>query len=197
MLVLLTNTEFCTEPEIVYIFVPVCNLTCISLLQPLSQHSKKADLWQQIPWTSQSILIRMVALLQRVTAALVKSFLQGVSKLDLLVSHSDYSEGRYSLNITYGEVVYVGANLNISLEVGDTLGSSPFITSSNIRVHNETSVSILLIIHIFFQKEIFFDSGMELTNYYDNKVNEKDEVMFYLEAFVSNDGMALSSQVCT
>ncbi len=50
------------------------------------------------------------------------------------MSHSDYTEGRYSLNITFGEVIHIGANLNISLQVGDTLDTSPLITSSNIRV---------------------------------------------------------------
>lgn len=36
-----------------------------------------------------------------------------------------------------------------------------------------------------------------MINYYDNNIDEKDNVVVYLEAFVSNDGTALSNQVLT
>lgn len=54
--------------------------------------------------------------------------------LDLMVSHGDFTEGSYSLNITHGEVIHVGSNLNLTVAEGDTLLSSPFIASANIRV---------------------------------------------------------------
>lgn len=64
-----------------------------------------------------------------------KLLLQGTSGLSLFVSHIDYIVGRYSLNLTHGEVVYIGTNIrNLTLSVGDTLDSSPNITSSRTTV---------------------------------------------------------------
>lgn len=47
-----------------------------------------------------------------------------------------------------------------------------------------------------FLQEISFDGGTEVRNYYDNLVNENDEVIVYIEVFVSNDGNLRTSQVC-
>ena len=47
----------------------------------------------------------------------------------------DPLEEGYSLNISHGEVVHVGDNINnLSLSIGDMLGSSPNIKSTSISV---------------------------------------------------------------
>ena len=40
-----------------------------------------------------------------------------------------------------------------------------------------------------------FECGSEIRNSYDNVVSDDDKVVFYLEAFVSNDGITTTSQV--
>ena len=44
-------------------------------------------------------------------------------------------------------------------------------------------------------KEILFECGTDIKNNYDNKVTKDDKVIFYLEAFVSNDGSLAITQV--
>ncbi len=73
--------------------------------------------------------------------------LQGISpELVLLVSHSDHFAGGYSLNITNAEVLHVGQNLiNISVSMGDTLDTSPFIASNSIRVMWLITIMIVMV----------------------------------------------------
>ena len=44
-------------------------------------------------------------------------------------------------------------------------------------------------------QEISFDGGTDVRNVYDNLEDENDEVILYVEAFVSNDGSLRTSQV--
>ncbi len=74
---------------------------------------------------------------------LVSLFQAIVSGLDLLISHSNYVEGSYSLNITHGEVIHIGVNLNLTVSEGADLSSSPFISSDDIKVGG--SISMLIV----------------------------------------------------
>ena len=59
------------------------------------------------------------------------------------MNHANYIVEGYSLNITNVQVIHVGENINSSLSVGDSLNSSPLITSSGIRVSPAVAMPVV------------------------------------------------------
>jgi hypothetical protein len=102
------------------------------------------------------------------------------------VNHNNFRNGDYTLNITRGEVVHIGQNLNIT--------SPNCITSSS-----DIKVRIVLLLLMQFHvsvmlQEIFLNCGA-VKNAADNVVDGKDRMTFHIESFVSND--AFSRTVCS
>lgn len=97
------------------------------------------------------------------------------------------------LNITRGQVVHIGQNLNVS-------SSDCTISSSNIRVRVPQFLQLLLQLQFHVSsmtQEIRFNCGA-IKNIADNVVDSRDEIIFHIESFVSCDAFprTVSSYSC-
>ncbi len=149
---------------------------------------------------------------------ILATFVQGISPLTVELSHVILSSGNYPFNITYGEVLHIGSHItNTSVALGDSLLSSLDISITGISVrfmghwfslHCKASSHaglrcpclvapslVVTYMHYFVLQVITFSLGESVVNVYDNIVSEEDEILLYVEGYMSNDGSGRSNQV--